>query len=181
MPWKATIGGKQHDYLVKVTISSKEVHLPNASSLGFDKRTARPGNWIVWKANKGSDAADHGRVLGKIVEHSNDQVDITGYLAVLVVNEVLTSAFIQYVHPADVLRCTEVNGEFMRVVMGIDIDEKSVVQIANVVAYGAMNNRCVDTILQKTYCHCKEHGVYKADDKIITCPKCALENDNEAE
>jgi len=177
MPWKATIGGKQHDYLVKVTISSKEVHLPNATTTGYDKRNARPGDWIVWNADA-TETKDHGRVLGKIVEHSNDQVDITGYLAVLVVNEVLTSAYINYINPAHVVRCTKVNGEFMRIILNININEKSVAQIANVVAYGAMNDRYVNTMIQKLYCHCEEHGTYKADDKLITCPKCALENDN---
>lgn len=178
MPWKAKIGKESH--LVSVTISNKDTFLPAASSFGYDKKWARVGDWVIWQNNPTmSDHMDHGRVLGQIVEHGNDKVDIHGYLVVLNVNEALSSTYIQYVNPAHVKRCVVVNTDFVRFVLGIAIDEKSVREIPKLVDGGWLNDRSYEKAVEKLYMTCEEHGTYKADGKYVTCPVCGGRATNE--
>ena len=171
MPWKVNIG--KDCGLVQVVVSSKDTYLPNASTIGYDKRDARVGDWVVYQNNPDmSEESDHGRVLGQIIEHSNDQVDIKGYLVVLYVNDTLSHAHITYVNPKNVTRCTSVNTKFVEFLLGLHINEKTVQQLPRLSQEGWLCDRAYERAIEKLYVKCEEHGMFQADGKNITCPVC---------
>lgn len=173
MPWKTTIGGSQcPSGLVQVTISSKEVYLPEASNIGFDEEWARPGRWIVWQTEDDSHETSHGRVIGSIVDHNHPSEDLTGYLAIAVIDDRLSFVHVQYVNPRLVTSCSKVNAKYIAFILSIDFNEKTVNEIIRLQSNGYLNDRGYETAIQKLYCSCKDHGTYKADGKFITCPVC---------
>jgi hypothetical protein len=86
--------------------SAKKVYLPNASTLGFGVRYAKPGSWITWETD--GCAPNTGRVLGRIDETARDGLEnCDGWLAVMALSRDMGHAHVRWVNPADVYQCQE--------------------------------------------------------------------------
>jgi len=47
------------------TIDGRQVHVPNASHLGYDKWVAQVGDWVVWSYEPGTGDCI-GRMIGRV-------------------------------------------------------------------------------------------------------------------
>jgi hypothetical protein len=87
------------------TIDHRQVRLPNASHLGYDKWKAQRGDVIVYREGEGTRT---GRVLGRVAyaPPEGEIGAITDHLYVLALSDDLSHAYIRWVDPADVVQCT---------------------------------------------------------------------------
>ena len=81
----------------------KRTHLPNASTLGYGKYYAEPGDIVRFK--DGGTAPVIGRVLGQITSCDQDGQDCTGWLAVATLGENLSFAFTRWIEPSEITEC----------------------------------------------------------------------------
>lgn len=88
--------------------SAKKVYLPNATSIGYCVKWAKPGYWIMWNAQPG--VLSVGRVLGRIEWaqfNEGNREDVRGYLAVMALADDCTHAYVRWVAPKEVACCQE--------------------------------------------------------------------------
>ncbi|HKD44682.1 MAG TPA: hypothetical protein VKD24_03415 [Candidatus Angelobacter sp.] len=72
------------------------VGLPNATSLGFGRRTAKRGNWVHYERN---DLQYIGRVIGRV------ECDGVTYLEVAEASLTFSTAYVRWIYPADIREC----------------------------------------------------------------------------
>jgi len=100
-------------YRVDVQIDRRAVHVPRASTLGYGKYRAQPGDWIVWSfpisdsddTARGPDSI--GRVLGRVAYApaiGTDGRAIRNWIAVLRLSSEGTHASVYWVNPEWVSR-----------------------------------------------------------------------------
>ena len=82
----------------KARYDLKQVICPNASTLGYSIRVARPGYWVETREGR------YCRVLGRIAE-SDGSNECAGYLSVIALYT--CSAALRWLHPCDVNACYE--------------------------------------------------------------------------
>jgi hypothetical protein len=65
---------RMHGMRTDFNFSTKQVHCPNSSWIGYSTSTAKPGSWITFRPDSDSGAVSHGRVIGS-VSYSEPQPD----------------------------------------------------------------------------------------------------------
>ena len=87
------------------TIDGRQVRVPNASHLGYDKWTAQVGDWIVWTyPDSQSDLI--GRMTGRVhyAPACGESAPIADWLEVLQLSDDHTHAYIRWIDPQWVTR-----------------------------------------------------------------------------
>lgn len=106
-----------------VTIDRKQVHLPNASTLGYGKFKAQHGDVVLFKQDPSIGQLTIGRVVGRIASapRIGDDPDLRGHLVVVALTQSITSPMERWVDPANVVECFNPQdfggrdvGEFLR-------------------------------------------------------------------
>jgi hypothetical protein len=65
---------RMHGMRTDFNFSTKQVHCPNSSWIGYSTSTAKPGSWITFRPDSDSGAVSHGRVIGSVIGTVSDPV-----------------------------------------------------------------------------------------------------------
>lgn len=92
----------------------KTAKLPNATTLGFAKCKASPGDWLIYLDEVGGQQREYcARLIGVIESTENDGLeDCTGMLCVAVLSQNGTHFFERWISPEQVTQCYEM--EYVR-------------------------------------------------------------------
>lgn len=97
------------DIRTDCTIDTRQVYLPNASTLGFGKYQARFGDFVWYREHytDGSYSTVLGRVLGRVAyaPPCGETPAIEGYLLVAQLGHNATHVYERWIDPADVTEC----------------------------------------------------------------------------
>lgn len=93
----------------KATVSDVGVYLPNASTIGFAKSTAKRGDLLVWD---GRLVRSLGRIESVESPDANRWRALTGKILGLTLADSGTFAYIRVLDPADVTECNTVPSDF---------------------------------------------------------------------
>ena len=84
------------------TYAKRPVYCPNASTFGYSKRKACPGDVLTWKYK--ADDVYSGRMLARVNAHADgpDVPAVRGFIAVLELTATFDHAFVRWIDPKDV-------------------------------------------------------------------------------
>jgi hypothetical protein len=103
----------------------RRTNLPNASTLGYGKYWAEPGDYVTYRSGQ-SDHVRFGRVLGQIIETPSDGLeDATGWLCIAELANDLTYGYERWINPVDIRTClpaSQIDG-FMRAFLSSSVKE----------------------------------------------------------
>lgn len=114
----------------KITTKGKRatVRVPNASTLGYGRWEASPGNLVTFEIPRadGTTSARHGRVIGRADASGRDGDPVKGWIAVIALSDNISFAYEMWIDPAWVTSC-RTNGpeaiEFFRVFLTASADD----------------------------------------------------------
>ena len=105
-------------YMRDFTLDERKVRCPNASTLGFGRWEAKPGDFITFEESKGRPPV-YGRVLGRVADHGRcgegeKPNECEGWLVVLKFHMNLSHAHAVWVDPTLVLEVGDPPRNLMR-------------------------------------------------------------------
>ena len=147
---------------IPFVLTNKAVHLPNATTLGYGKWRAEPGDFIEFADSEASSHRETGRVLGSVKENAytvyeGKRIDFSGEIAVLVLGCGMSFAYLRTVKAEDVTECRgpvdqTANGSlgrFLAFMFDVEINAKTIPELLRESRYGSMSDRSVDNAVAR--------------------------------
>lgn len=143
-------------------VSGGKVYIPNATTLGYGKYNAEPGDFLSWRDPlQNGDRSDmrYGRVLGRVSSHDATSLgarkDFTGHIAVLWFHSNFAHASMRMVDPEHVVECYDPNagksnlGKFLNFMVSVDINPANIKRLMEAERYGSLDAHYVNNAIAR--------------------------------